>query len=194
MSESGLQFRGRPVSQKDNERQYRFYSYCGGGGAGQCVEPLGVPGIVLEYRVSKYIVFNRKIIFENSDFFGILIATDGGPEFLCDHSVDAYVDCFMGLAATDDLDINDTAHAGGVVLNGIDDLGASIEFDATKIPQPFLPARDGGGPNPDWAAKIYVYLWWGDPSYVNGAGDIFNGGAIDARAFNIIKHDNDVKV
>lgn len=194
MSESGLQFRGRPVTQKDNETPWRFYSYCGGGGAGFCTEPLGVEGIVLEYRVSKYIVYNRKIVFENSDFFGILIATDGGPDFFCSHSVGSYVDVYMGLAATDSEDLETTAKAGGVVLNGIDDLGALVEFEAPKIPQPFLPARDGGGPNPDWDAKIFVYLWWGNTSYVNGAGDPTAGGAIDARAFNIHKHDNDVKV
>ena len=182
MSQSGLQFRGRPVSQKDRGQQstdYRFYSYCGGGGASNCVDPLGIQGIVLEYRVSNY---------------GILIATNGGPDLFCSNSVGTYVDCHMGLSAVPDADLESTAKAGGVVLNGLSTVGAMVEFDHTKCPQPFLPGAQGGGPNPDWDAKIYVYLWWGDVSYVNGLGDFADGGSIDARAFNIVKHDNDVRM
>lgn len=194
MSDSGLQPRGRSNSQKDWQDQYRIWRYCGGGGAGACPDPLGAEGIVLKYRVQRDIVFNRKIVFQNSDFFGILIASDGGPDFFCSHSAGGYVDCYMGLADNDSEDLRATAQAGGVILNGVADLGALIEFDAPKIPQPFLSEAEGGGPNPDWESAIYVYLWWGDPTYISAAGDIFNGGAIDERAFNIVKHDNDIKL
>lgn len=190
MSESGLQFRGRPNTIKDNVNQMDILIYCGGGGGGGCPEPMGVPGIVLEYRVSKNIVFNRKIVFENSEFTGVLVAQDAGPAGICSNSAGDYVDVYMGLSDRDDRDLESTAKAGGVILNGLGDLGALVEFEAEKCPQPFIPGFAGGGANPDWSAKVYVYLWWGNSSYVYAMG----GDTIEENALRIIKHDNDIKI
>ena len=192
MSESGLQFRGRPNSQKDLENQLNLYVYCGGGGAGACLDQLGAQGMVLRYRVQKDIVYNRKIVFENSDFFGVVIGTDAGSDGLgCSHSYGQDRDCYVGLGISASLPLEATAKKSGYVLNGFGDLGTLLEFDAPDIPQPFLPE---GGVNPDWESAIFVYLWWGDSTFVNGAGDISDGGRIDTRAFNIVKHDNDIRL
>lgn len=180
MSESGLQFKGRPNSQKDNDNQYNLYIYCGGGGAGGCPEPLGVEGVVLEYKVSRLITYNRFLVLLNNNFWGVNITEDDGPDFFCDHSFGNSVDTFMSLSANPNLDIETTAKSSGVVLN--DSIGDLIEFDTPLLPQPTDPA---------WEAKIYVYLWWGSGTYLNG--NTFMQ-LPDERAFNIVKHDNDVRV
>ncbi len=190
MSESGMQFRGRPNTQKDNANRSQLYLYCGGGGAGACPDVITPKYTILKYRVQKDIVFNRKLVLENSDFFGIVIGTDAGAG-ICSHNYGGDLRTYVGLGVSNSLDPESTAKASGLSLFGFGDLGTLLEFDAIDIPQPFLP---NGGANPAWAAAIYVYLWWGVSGVINGGGDASHGGAIDERTFNIVKHDNDIRI
>jgi len=77
MSESGQLANARKNTLKDNDNQFDMYLYCGGGGAGYAPPPAGVPGIVLEYRVSKLIVRNMLLAFQNDLIgYGVQFYTD----------------------------------------------------------------------------------------------------------------------
>lgn len=174
MSNSGLNFKGRPNTEQ--LETMRILRYCGGAGGGDCLPVLGTEGIVLEYRVQKYITFNRKIVFRNNEFFGVRIYTDGGPVGFCSHSLGNEVTWWMGLSSDPNLDIETVARAG-VELSGA--LPYDIEFEPPKLPQPTDAA---------WENRVYVYLWWGDAGYVA------EGGIPDTDSFWIIKHDKDIKI
>lgn len=186
MSSSGLQFKGRPHSNKDeapaNSNYYGIYRYCGGAGSSGCLSPLGMTGTILEYKVSKLVVYNRLLIFQNSNEYGVNIVTDAGAAGLCSSSPGSSVDFYMGISATNTGDIETVARSG-VLLN--DPIGDTIEFSIDMLPQPT---------SSDWTARFYVYLWWGNTAYLNSGGDTSNGGAIDERSFKIVKYDNDIRV
>ena len=176
MSDSGLNFKGRPNT--DNIETLRILRYCGGSGGGDCLEPLGVEGIVLPYRVPKYITYNRKIIFHNNEFFGIRIYNDGGPAGFCSHSLGSPADFYIGLAADPNLDMETTAKAG-LFISRNEVLPYDIEFDTRLCPQPDDPA---------WENIVYVYVWWGDSSFMAEGGDI------DVGSITLTKHDKDSKI
>lgn len=180
MSDNGRAFRGRPNTIKTNENQTVLYQYCGGSGGGAGPPQLGVTGIVLEYKVSKYIVYNRKIILNNDSIWGIRITSDllGSND----------VPCYIGLSDRGDRNIQTTARASGLIATGA--LPYNIEFDERYCPQPITRPPAAPGPNTDWVAKVYVYLYWGNSAYYNQNAD----GSITTKAFRIIKHDNDMKI
>lgn len=191
MSESGQLANARKNSLKDNDNQFDMYLYCGGGGAGYFPPPAGVPGIVLEYRVSKLIVRNMLIVLQN-DLLGY------GVEFYTDSGGTIAIPVDIGLSDNPNDPLQATAQASGVQISaGSAAYGEIYEFPEPLDPQPFLRPWEGEGPNPDWDAKIYVYLWWGSALYYNfgnPAGQSAGGPVVDERAFKIIKHDNEIKV
>lgn len=185
MSESGQLFRGRPNSLKDRANQAIIYAYCGGGGAGGTPPQFGITGVVLEYKVSKNIVGNRKIVFEVDDLYGLSAWTDAG--------LTTPANIYMGLSDVSTDDIETTAKAGGVTLTGFGPY--NVEFDQAHCPQPYLRPDQGDGPNPDWSSRVFVYLWWGNASYYNGAAMAVSPDyVLDERAFNFVKHDNDIRI
>ncbi len=190
MSESGQLANARKNTLKDNDNQFDMYLYCGGGGAGYFPPPAGVPGIVLEYRISKLIVRNMLIVLQNTlDGYGIQMYTDAGgtiPKTVA-----------IGLSDSPLDDLQTTAEASGVTISGGSAAyGEIYEFPEALDPQPFLRPWEGKGPNPDWDSRVYVYLWWGSSSYYNYGnplGQSAGGPVVDERAFKIIKHDNEIK-
>lgn len=176
MSQGPLNFKGTPNT--DNEDTVRLLLYCGGGGGGGCVEPLGTEGVMLAYRVPKYITYNRKIIFENKEFLGIRIYNDGGPAGFCDHSIGSVEKTFwIGLTSDSTADI-ETVAKRGYELSGA--LPYDIEFPAEKCPQPTDAA---------WENIVYVAVWWGDASLM-----VDNvPSAIIPESLDLKKHDKDTK-
>lgn len=176
MSDSGLNFKGR--ANTDNLETMRILRYCGGSGGGDCLPVLGATGIVLAYRVPKYITYNRKIIFHNNEFFGIKIYIDAGSTGFCDHSIGASVPWYIGLAADPGLNIEATAKAG-LLIPASAVLPYDIEFETRLCPQPTDPA---------WENIVYVYVWWGNAGYLTEGGDI------DVASMTLTKHDKDSRI
>lgn len=176
MTDSGLAFKGRPNT--DQEETMRVIRYCGGSGGGECIPTLGATGIVLAYRVPKYITYNRKIVFHNPEFTGVRIYTDGGVAGLCSHSLGTAQDFWIGLAADPGLDIETTAKAG-LAIAAATPLPYDLEFNAQNCPQPTDPA---------WENIVYVYIYWGNSGFVN------EGGAITTDDLLLIKHDKDSRI
>lgn len=175
MSRGPLNFKGRPNT--DDQDTVRLLRYCGGAGGGGCLEPLGATGILLPYRVPKYITYNRKIILENKEFFGPWIFDDGGPDgFFCDHTIgDNEKTWFIGLTFDSGADIEAVAKAG-YELSG--EPPYDIEFPADMCPQPTEAA---------WESIVYVAVYWGDPNLMNNS----VSGQITVASFEIKKHDKD---
>lgn len=175
MSKSALNFKGTPNT--DNSDTLRLLRYCGGAGGGGCLEPLGVTGIMLAYRVPKFITYNRKILFENKEFLGVRIYTDDGPAGFCDHSAGGERSWWMGLTSDSSADIETTAKAGYKLSGG---LPYDIEFPADMCPQPTDSA---------WENIVYVAVFWGNTAYLND-----NVPATVAEiCFDLKKHDKDTK-
>lgn len=196
MSESGKIANARPTTFKDNGlgNQFDIHLYCGGGGAGFFPPPIGIVGKVLEYRVSKLIVRNMRVVLRNTFSYGVAMYQDSSGLIPAD--------VYVGLGDRDDMDLETTAKASGLVLDdGTLDLDTLLDFDVERlIPQPFLFPWEGSGPNPDWEAKIFVYLWWGSTAFYNYGNPVAQSGqptgeaSIETRSFNIEKHDNEIKV
>lgn len=195
MSESGQLENARPTTFKDNGlgNQFDTHLYCGGGGAGFFPPPMGIRGIVLEYRVSKLIVRNMRLVLRNTFSFGVAMYRDPAGTIPAD--------VFVGLADRNDYSIEPIARSSGLKLDDGDlDLDTLLDFDVErKIPQPFEFPDDGGGPNPNWSSKIFVYLWWGDAGYYNYGNPTAQVGQPDGSksivpaSFNIDKHDNEIR-
>jgi len=175
MSKGSLNLKGTPNT--DTLDTVRLLRYCGGGGGGGCTEPLGVEGVMLAYRVPRFITFNRKIIFENKEFLGIQIFDDAGPAGFCDHSVGTEHSFWLGLTADGTEDI-ETAAKRGFELSGTPPY--NIEFPADMCPQPDEAA---------WENIVYVAVWWGDAAFM-----ISNvTGAVTEQALDLKKHDKDTR-
>lgn len=173
MSQGPLNFKGRPNT--DSLDTVRLLLYCGGSGGGACLEPVGVTGVMLAYRVPKYITYNRKIIFENKEFLGIRVFNDGGPAGFCDHSISTEQPFWIGLTADSAADIETTAK-NGYVLTGAPPY--DIEFPADLCPQPTDPA---------WENIVYVAVFWGNAGFL-----IDNvSGVVTEQALDLKKHDKD---
>lgn len=175
MSSGPLNFKGTPNT--DSDDTVRLLRYCGGAGGGGCLEPLGITGIMLAYRVPKFITFNRKIILENKEFLGVRIYNDAGPAGFCDHSIGTEQNWFIGLTADSGADIEDTAKAG-YELNGA--LPYDIEFPADLCPQPT---------DPTWESIVYVAVYWGSATFLNDNVP----SAVAEISFDLKKHDKDTK-
>lgn len=181
MSQSAKAFTGRPNT--DSKDTVRLLLYCGGGGGGGCPDPLGATGIVLPFKVPKYITYNRKIVFNNNEFFGFRIYSDAGSDGFCSHSLGTEQNFWMGLSSDDSLDIETVAKAG-LELSGA--LPYEIEFPADLCPQPTDAA---------WENIVYVYVWWGNSDFMNESG--FTAASIataigqSTSPLTLIKHDKD---
>lgn len=181
MSESGLQFKGRPNT--DSNDTVRLLLYCGGGGGGGCPSTLGATGLILPFRVPKYITYNRKIVFNNNEFFGFRVYFDGGSDGFCPNSLGREVPVFIGLTSDPAANIETTAKAG-IVISGA--LPYEIEFPAALCPQPT---------DATWENIVYACVWWGDSSYLNESGfsaaDIVDANGGSTAALTLVKHDKD---
>jgi len=174
-SNSGWKPVGRPDATLDGG--FIFYMYCGGKGGGGCLDPLGTTGIVLAYRVPRFIVRNRRILFENKEFNGVRIFTDAGAGGLCSHTLGSEVGFYMALSADGQLTDAQVVQRGKHITGA---LPFDIEFLAKDIPQPAQGA--------EWLGYIFVHLYWGNTGYLN------EGGEIDQYSMRIKKHDYDIQV
>ena len=176
MSDSGFKKVGRPDASV--EAGFMFFQYCGGSGGGGCLPLLGVTGVVLAYKMPRFIVRNRRIIFENKEFLGVRIFNDGGAAGLCDHTLGSEVGFYMALSADGQL-TDEEVQQRGVFLTG--ELPYDIEFLAKDIPQPALGA--------EWLGYIFVHLYWGSTNYLNEGGSV-----PDQFSMRIKKHDYDIQL
>lgn len=174
-SDSGFKAVGRPDAALDGG--FLFNMYCGGKGGGGCLDPIGMTGVVLAYRMPRFIVRNRRILFENKEFNGVRIFTDAGASGLCSHSLGSEVGFYMTLSADGNLTDEEVVRRGKFIA-GV--LPYDIEFLAKDIPQPANGA--------EWIGYIFVHLYWGNAGYIN------EGGAIDEYSMRIKKHDYDIQV
>lgn len=172
MSDGGRVSRGRPDAMV--EAGFIFLRYCGGLGGGGCITPLGLTKTAFLIRMPKFIVHHRRIIFENLEFQGIRIYSDGGASGGCPNSLGVEKNWYMALSNSDTMSDADIM-SRGILLNGA--LPYQIEFKEDKIPQPV----DGG-----YSGVIYVHVLWGNTTYIN------EGGTIDAGSIKIVKHDYDI--
>jgi len=175
MSSNGFCPVGRPDAMLE-DATYLFFVYCGGMGGGGCVLPMGVTGVTYPVKIPKFITRNTKLIFENPEFTGIRIYTDGGPAGICPNSIGTEVGFYMALS------VDGLLTAEQIMAQGVQLMGAtpySIEFNELKIPQPT---------HPDWDGNIYVQLYWGNTAYINGIGpQVPNDSTLP-----IIKHDYEI--
>lgn len=176
MSDSGQKDVGRPDAKIDGG--FIFYMYCGGSGGGGCITPLGVTGVVLAYRVPKFIVRNRRIIFENKEWFGIRIFTNGGSDGFCPNTLGSEVGFYMALSADGQLTDAQVVQRGKFVSGA---LPYDIEFLGKDMPQPAEGAN--------WLGYIFVHIYWGNTGYMNEGGN-----AITENALRIKKHDYDIQL
>lgn len=172
MSNSGQLAVGRPDAEV--EASYLYFRYCGGVGAGDCLTPIGATSIVLSYRIPRFVVRNRKIIFENRELFGIRIYTDGGSDGLCPNSLDVEQNWYIALSA-DGILTDAEIIARGQQLSGV--LPYQIEFLEDDIPQP---------KEASWQGRIFVHIYWGSAVYLNEGLN-----PITEQSLRIIKHEFD---
>lgn len=170
---------------RDNVTEYsqniRIFRFCaiGVGGGGDCIAPTGSEYVIWPFRVSKFITHISKVTFHNPELTGLQFFTDAGVLGLCPYSLGTEQDFYIGLAATDSLDPETTAKAG-TVLNGLPPY--DIEFPTNKCPQP----TEVG-----WDSIIYVYVWWGDSTFINAGGAFFD---LTKPSIELVKMDNEMSI
>jgi len=146
----------------------------GKGGGGAYVYVTGVMAIV-KYDVSKFDVFNRKMIVRNNNFD---VFRDGGddptipePEY---RLAGDRVDWWLAFSATPNLTAEEIVLQNNRITTPAP---FDLEVDYKKLPQP----TDAG-----WDNKIYMYMYWGDANLV-----------INSRSeadLEVVKHDYDEKI
>lgn len=174
-SASGHKDVGRPDA--NVAAGFIFHQYCGGKGGAGCLNPLGVTGVVVPYRMPRSIVRHRRLLFENKEFSGVRIFSDGGAVGLCDHSLGSEVGFYMILSTSTTINAEQIVKQGQFLMGA---LSYDIEFLEKDIPQPKDLAYNG---------YIYVHLYWGDTGYMNEGGTI-----PDESSFRIKKHDYDIQL
>lgn len=181
MSESGMQNRGRPDAQLDST--HFIVKYCGGSGGGGCTTPLTGTQVSWLVKVSKNVVYNRRIVIENPEFYGIRLWNDAGFDGLCSHSLGVVEHSFFVSFSADGVLSDDEIRSNGVELSGAVPYTFDIPF--RLLPQPILPE---GGPNPDWAGSLYIHvLHDSNGLLMNESVD----GLIGEGSLRIVKHDMD---
>lgn len=173
-SDTGQLKVGRPDAALDGG--FIFEMYCGGKGGGGCLDPLGVTGIAIPYKMPRSIVRHRRILLENKEFNGVRIYTDAGSNGLCAHSLGSEVGFYLALSVDGNLTAEEMQRQGKFISGA---LPYDIEFLAKDIPQPKEPSYDG---------YIYLQYYWGNAGYIN------EGGAIDQYSMRIKKHDYDIEL
>lgn len=179
MSGSGTPKLARPDAMV--EAGFLYFTYCGGSGAGACLTPTGVTGVVIPYRVPKTITRNMRIIFENREYFGVRMYTDAGSNGLCPNSIGVEQPFYLALSA-DGL-LTDAQ----VIAQGVQCIGPApyeIEFKENRIPQPKSTA---------WNNRIYLHVVWGNAGYINSLGDSSDLSHLPTEnSFKIVKHDYEI--
>jgi len=173
-SDTGQLKVGRPDAGLDGG--FIFEQYCGGKGGGGCLDPLGVTGIAIPYKMPRSIVRHRRILLENKEFNGVRIYTDAGSNGSCAHSIGTEVGFYLALSVDGNLTPTQMQQQGKFISGA---LPYDIEFLAKDIPQPKEPSYDG---------YIYLQYYWGNAGYIN------EGGAIDQYSMRIKKHDYDIEL
>ncbi len=174
MSSNGQQNRAYPRSEHKAVGAYLLGASCAGGkGGGATCYPIGYSMKVIEYKVPKFDVYNRKVILFNKSFDVYL---DGGadPGFPGGRLAGARMDWWLGFGTTDALT------AEQVVAQNIKittPYPCEIEVDAADLPQPT---------DPSWENKIFIYMYWGNPNFVIGTRQDID--------LDVIKHDYDIKI
>lgn len=175
MSDNGFQKVGRPDSGVD--AGFIFMQYCGGSGAGGCLFPLGVTMASIFFRMPRVIVRNKRIVFQNKEYFGVRIFNDGGSTGLCANSLGTEQGFWMALSAYGEL-TEAEVKAKGKFITGV--LPYDIEFLAKDIPQPV---------ESDWLGYVVVQLVWASPLYLNEGKTL-----PDQNSMRIIKHEYDIQI
>ena len=173
MSETSRKDKGYPRSEV-NMRHFMLFLWCGGFGGGGCPETLDATQFVYPIRVSKYIRLNRSLLFNNPEFKGVDIFSDGGPDG-CDHSKDTRQPFWLAFSA-DGVMTDAEVKAADIELNQAPPF--DILVPRLKLPQP---------KDPGWDNIIYVHIVWDSAAYVTD--DPMQDGILKT-----IKHDYDVGV
>lgn len=181
MSETTRKDLGYPKSDLKDVSNFRILKFCGGGGGGACGVLLGATQFVYPIRVPKFLTYNRSMLFENPEFIGVEIYSDGGSDGLCDHTLDALQPFWVGFSDTgvlSDLEVK----SQGIMFNQL--AGFEFEVQGLKLPQPVLL---GGGANPNWSNRIFVHIVWNSTGFVQQV-------PMRDGIFKVIKHDYDQKI
>ncbi len=187
MSETRRKDLAYPKSQI-NINDFLIFRFCGGSGGGECPVLLGASEFVYPIRVPKHLVYNRSLLLNNPEFLGVEIFGNAGAVGLCNPASDGNRKSWW-LAFSDDGILSESeVKARGIFIDGSVAPPYTIEVDGSKLPQPVLR---GGGANPDWEQRIYVHIYWGNPSYVTFSAFLANR---DERVLEVVKHNYDIKI
>jgi hypothetical protein len=174
MSQSGRKDAAYPKSKVDDAQMFWFI-YCGGMGAGECRNPLGVTQYVYPIRVPKFVVFNRSLLLTNEQ--GVEIGTDTSVG-LCTHNFGTRVPFWLAFSA-DGVMTDDEVKSKGMMF----DQSALDPYDI------FIQSKDLPQPtDPDWVNRIYVHIVWDSASYYNRWSDM------RPDILKVTKHDMDEKI
>lgn len=175
MSESSRADLAYPKSKVDAGLAY-WYVYCGGSGAGSCLNPLGTVQYIYSIRVPKFVVFNRSLLLQNNQ--SIDIGTNGGFDGICSNSFGTRQPWYLAFSA-DGLLTTDQVKARGKMLNQAAFPAYDIFVQSKDLPQP----KDA-----NWQGRIYVHIVWDSAAYVNKHGDFH------PDMLTLVKHDTDEKI
>ena len=147
----------------------------GGKGGGGWFYPIGTEMAILEYRVSKFDVFNRKLILKNNNFnlYRDAGADPSGP-WGTERLPGDLAHWWLGFSSVNTLTGEEIVQQGNRITS---EAPFDLEIDYKKLPQP----TDAG-----WDNKIYIYLFWGDPTLL-----LFMRSEADLE---VVKHDYDEKI
>lgn len=189
MSKTGVIDRGYPRSKDDKSTNvggitrvvgFRILSFCGAIGGFTCPSVLGATQYVYAIPVSKFLVYTRSMLFENSTY-GVDIYTDAGADAFCTHNLGTRQPFYLGFSSTGVL-TDAEVKAQGNSFN--DALPYQIEILGDRLPQPILKT---GAPDPNWDNKIYVHIVWDSSAYVQQSPMFDN-------ILKLAKHNFDIKI
>lgn len=141
-----------------NKRDFEFHFYCGGGGAGGCVNYIGMDRFTWYVENDPNAVVNRYLSLEDTGRF--MLFEDGGmdPFFTSCRLPGAGVPLYVAVSVDGNLSASAIIAQGVVTGFGIP---AILEFDEKYLPQPTDPRYQG---------RTYVTVYWGSQFYVNEGG------------------------
>lgn len=177
MSQQDVTDKGYPRS--NLKRDWEYIKLCGGfGGGGDCQVQLGKTKVVYAIDVNPFAVFNRNLILQNPLSGGIRIYSDAGVSGICSSSLGSERSWYLAFGATNAL-TDAQIVAQNNILSGAP--AYNIEVGFNKLPQPT---------DPSWASKIYVYIYWGDTTFINSDLLLVN----DVQYLKMLKLDQDIKL
>lgn len=185
MSETKRKDFAYPKSQIDIAN-YLIFRFCGGIGGAACPVMLGTDEFVFSIKVPKHLVYNRSLLLNNPEFIGVEIYGNAGAVGLCDPASDSVLQPWWLAFSANGVLTEQEIKQNGIYINQATPF--TIEVDGNKLPQPVLR---GGGVNPDWEQKIFVHIFWGNPSLVTFSGYLANR---DERVLEVVKHNYDIKL